>query len=101
MAMFGRGKEDPKAEATAPPTGETQATEPIYLTPNEVLGAIVRNLQEAIAYCMQDPRAVHPMVIYAILDRAFQWTQKLPEPQMQEGAAPNGGGKAEDGKRAN
>ena len=102
--MFGRNKEDTKADAAASQPTEPQAdpNAPIYLTPNEVLGAIVRNLQEAIAYCMQDPRAVHPMVVMAYLDRAFGWTQKLPEPQMQDGTAPNGGGKpTEDGKRAN
>ena len=99
--MFGRKKEPEMAEATKPDQAAPTDNQ-VYLTPNEVLGAIVRNLQEAIAYCMQDPRAVHPMVIMAYLDRGFGWAQKLPEPQVQEGVPSNGAGKqAEDGKRAN
>lgn len=89
--------------AEAPAQAPTESsTELMYFTPNEVLGAIARNLQETLGYMMQDPRGVDPMVISAYLHRAFEWTQKLPVPQAAAGVPPNGGGKsAEEGKRAN
>lgn len=71
-----------------------QAGTPLTVTPNDVLGMIQRNAQELISYCWNDPRRIDPNIVMAYLERCWQLTQHLPEPEAPQAGAPNGKGKA-------
>ena len=89
----------PKMADKAPADKAPTDANPIYLAPNEVIGAAQRNLSELNTYMCQHPSAIDPMVCEAYLQRAYQFVKMLPPLQADPNAPQNGKGAAPE-KRA-
>ena len=83
----------------APAEKASTDANPIYLAPNELIGAAQRNLSELNTYMCQHPSAIDPMVCEAYLQRAYQFVKMLPQVERAPDAPANGKGAAPE-KRA-